>query len=703
MPTPSFSLKSLTLRAFRSIVDEQTIQLPQTGMNLIVGSSGSGKTTLGEGIAFALGYSNISAVALQSWEWLTEEHLKAVLEVETAKGLLRITRGKGANVLMPGEEKPRTSAKAVAEGVERALGINPEFLKALVYRGQKSPGLFLGMTDSGKKSFLTQLLGLDRFEKVTEKSQAAISALQAEAERAKIRHQTLLTTVPGEVPLSSFHVHDISAWESKVAVVVNEYVQMTLLLEETKALDLGLTTKQARVVEAVKAEWRPKVVAAEVAVQSVPKVDATRQELELSSLRSDMTAMSLKHRVEVVALEKEAESAKQLLYAMNTLANKRSEAEMKLSRDEKRLLSLQDKKCFTCQQTWLDISLTNAVAQCKTDIESHQKVVSEAVQAAERVIGLAEKTANLQKQVTALRAVDHVPPEVRAEVEHLVGLIASAKSQREVAVANAKAEFHRITSEADRAVAAASRMTPEEEQVRRTLSDLQSALSSLSSKVATAKQAVVSATRENEMSLKQFNEDALRREASLTTVAKAAKELAAAERALGTEQDFLAMVRGFLSYLFDETLARIADATNARLALIPNVSNITLRFDSERETGTGKLRQEIVAVCEKGGHVIPIKDGISGGMFSVVELAVDLSLADVIAERTGVFAGWLILDECFEGLDSEAKVATFDMLKATSQDRAIFVIDHASEMKEMFDSRIVASFDGERSTISTNK
>jgi DNA repair exonuclease SbcCD ATPase subunit len=189
-----------------------------------------------------------------------------------------------------------------------------------------------------------------------------------------------------------------------------------------------------------------------------------------------------------------------------------------------------------------------------------------------------------------------------------------------------------------------------------------------------------------------------RYEAAKAAVEKAAAEHRTALTAREQEQDFLSMVRGFLSYIFDETLARIADATNARLALIPNVSNVTLRFASERETGTGKLRQEITAVCEKNGH-IPIRDGISGGMGTAVELAVDLSLADVIADRTGVYPGWLVLDEAFEGLDDPCKAACFDMLKTISADRAVFVVDHTESMKELFDSRIAVNFDGERSTI----
>jgi DNA repair exonuclease SbcCD ATPase subunit len=86
-------------------------------------------------------------------------------------------------------------------------------------------------------------------------------------------------------------------------------------------------------------------------------------------------------------------------------------------------------------------------------------------------------------------------------------------------------------------------------------------------------------------------------------------------------------------------------------------------------------------------------------MFTAVELAVDLSLADVIAERTGVYPGWLILDEAFDGLDLPAKRACMELLREASETRLILVIDHATEMKEMFDATIVVRSRGGRSTI----
>lgn len=699
MPTPSFTLKSLTLRAFRSVVEEQTLALPQTGMHLIVGPSGAGKTTLGEGIAFALGYSSISATALQSWDWLTKDALRAVLEVELpGRGFMRITRGKGASLLLPGEEKPRTSAAAVKEGVAQTLGIDPDFLKVLCYRGQKTPGLFLSMTDSGKKQFLTQLLGLEKFEQAAERSLASISALDAECVRAATRYEALLQAV-GPPPAYA-GLKSVVAQQVQLGEVEAEQKKLVAVIEETKALDYELSQKSAAQAEAVKDEWFPKQVAAENAVRAVPPVDTKALENELAAARSTAQTLAVSHRDAAALVEKELNVTRDLYAGLKAIADKKAGAVSRLMQAEASRDQMAADQCFTCMRPWKDDpNKAAAMARCEADIAAQQKVVSDADLAALQLPMMEKSGQDLKAKLAEMRSVDPVPALLKSDIDRLVGSIASAKADRETKVALAKAEHQRISAAAQRAIDAVSRMTPEEEQVRRTLSELQVALASLNSRIALLKQTISSIQRENEQTNVYYHAEVDRHKAREAQAEKAKLDAQTALAAKNTEQDFLAMVRGFLSYIFDETLSRIADATNARLALIPNVSNVTLRFASERETGTGKLRQEITAVCEKNGHVIPIRDGISGGMFTAVELAVDLSLADVIADRTGVYPGWLVLDEAFEGLDDPCKAACFDMLKAISVDRAVFVVDHTESMKELFDSRIAINSDGERATI----
>lgn len=698
MPTPSFYLRSLTLRAFRSVVDEQTLALPRTGMHLFLGPSGSGKTTIGEAVAFALGYSNFSAVDLQSWDWLTDAVLRDTLELETARGTLKVTRGKGASVHMPGEEKPRTSAKGVKEGLVQALGLDPElYLAPLTYRSQKTPSFFLSMRDGEKKSFLSQLLGLDAYERVADETVKRISELGTNVERAKVRHHTLLGAVPAEPTAPA--MTNVEPLEAKVRAAEAQYEEARKQVDEMKKLDFDLTEHHARRVTAENEKWAP-VLAQARTQQQVPPVDTSAAEAELAAVRVTVQNIRKEHAAKVAAAEAELDSARRALDGLRVSAAKKAKAQSALIQAKADRDQLRSEVCFTCQRPWSnDLNLATALLAAETHILELTATVDEASKAEAQIPAFAEAGTFLRSAVTALKQEEPVLQEYRDRETHLVGVIASAKAERNAKVASALAEYRRVEAEANKAVQALSAMTPEEEAVRRTLTDLQNSLQAVNYQVLSAKQTVSAARIGNNAALQYFDSMVQTRRQAMAEVSKAAQALADVEMETRQENDFLGMVRGFLSYIMDETLARIADATTARLALVPNVSDITLRFVSERETGSGKLRQEIVPVCEKNGHQVPLKAGISGGMYTVVELAVDLSLADVIAERTGVFPGWLILDEAFEGLDDICKNAVFDMLKDISRNRAVFVVDHACEMKELFDSRIEVRFDGAKTTI----
>jgi DNA repair exonuclease SbcCD ATPase subunit len=699
VPSPSFYLKSLTLRSFRSVVDEQTIPLPSHGMHLLLGSSGAGKTTIGEGIAFALGYSNFSATDLQSWDWLTDQPLKDTLELETLRGTLRVTRGKGASILLPGEEKARTSAKAVKEGLVQALGLDPEaYLAPLTYRPQKRPGLFLDMKDSEKKAFLTKLLGLDAFEQAVERSLATISSLSAEVDRCKVQHQTLMSTVPALPPEPA--LIDDTPLVSKVAEAEMEYGKLRSMVEQTKSLDFELSQRQARKLEEVKQQWQPILQKVYDALQSVPAPDVGQLEHELNELGLHALMLKREHEAKVAEANSKLSAAVSSQVTATSMAARRAEVERKLKQLTESHNQLTSGQCYVCKRAWTDDPHKTAAIAGSVAAISEQEMLLGHVTAAEQVAGpLAEQVSSLQKVVSDLRGVDPIPTSLREKERQLVGTIASVKSERDARVANANADFHRVRGEAEKAIATASTMTVEEEQVRQTLGSLQNALTTADYQVRQAKSNLNNARAMNDATQKQYAVMRAQHEAAADRILLAVDNMKAAEDKLAQEQDFLGMLRGFLAYIFDETLARIADSTNARLALIPNVADITIRFASERETGTGKLRQEITAVCEKNGHVVPLRAGISGGMYTAVELAVDLSLADVIAERTGVYPGWLILDEAFEGLDTPCKAACFDMLKDISKDRAVFVVDHTNEFQELFDSKIRVDFDGGKSTV----
>lgn len=186
-------------------------------------------------------------------------------------------------------------------------------------------------------------------------------------------------------------------------------------------------------------------------------------------------------------------------------------------------------------------------------------------------------------------------------------------------------------------------------------------------------------------------------------------EVFAAEQALNKvntllklEQDFAHMVgnEGFLGAIFEEVLVDISQTANSIMQRISNVQHVSIRFSSEKETKAGKVSKRITPIVSIGGQEVKPEAGLSGGMYTAVELAVDLAVGDVVSRRKGAYPGWLILDESFEGLGKTSKETCLEMLTDFAKDRLILVVDHATELQSCFSQTIrVKLLDGKSSIV----
>lgn len=156
--------------------------------------------------------------------------------------------------------------------------------------------------------------------------------------------------------------------------------------------------------------------------------------------------------------------------------------------------------------------------------------------------------------------------------------------------------------------------------------------------------------------------------------------------------------QGFLGDIFQEVLAEIETATNDWMSCATNVNTFTLQFSTESVTKAGKVNKKIATNLIKGNKVVKLKS-LSGGQQASIELAVELAVISVVKRRSGIDYGWLILDESMDGMDVPLKYEWIEAIK-TRIDSLLIVIDHSSEIKELFDSVIEVTFDGQNSEIS---
>jgi DNA repair exonuclease SbcCD ATPase subunit len=155
---------------------------------------------------------------------------------------------------------------------------------------------------------------------------------------------------------------------------------------------------------------------------------------------------------------------------------------------------------------------------------------------------------------------------------------------------------------------------------------------------------------------------------------------------------------GFLGTIFDEILYDIQHRCNEMIAFLPNASQFAISISSDKVTKTkGTAKKEIAVNITKDGKDVSIRS-LSGGQQCSLELCADLASAEAIKSRSGSLFNWICLDEAMDGLGSEEKQAALDMLKQRASG-LILIIDHSSEVKEIFTKVIEIEYDGRESRV----
>ena len=150
--------------------------------------------------------------------------------------------------------------------------------------------------------------------------------------------------------------------------------------------------------------------------------------------------------------------------------------------------------------------------------------------------------------------------------------------------------------------------------------------------------------------------------------------------------------------IFDEILGEIGEETTRIVSSMPNTHSVSIAFASCTETKKGSTRKAIAPVICKDGLQASLRS-LSGGQQTTIELAADLAIGTVVARRTGRMPGWLALDEAFDGMGIPTKEICMEVLRRYAKDRLVLVVDHATEIKEAFDSSIMVEMEGGNSRL----
>lgn len=708
-------LSGLSIKACRSFVEKSTVSFPETGLVLLKGhnrdtggSSGSGKSSLVLALAHAFGYCPFPSTGMQSW--LTEDPYEVSVNFSVDGNEAVLTRGNKTSLKFDGATV-KGSVKVVEEKVRQLVGLPPELLEALTYRGQKKESLFLSMSDADKKEFLSKVLGLDKFEQIAEEAAEKAKAILTgplASKKAAVNYLENVVTQGRQAlvepqlvdiePLRQFVEErkrglEVARQEAKSAQALYEMLQRSAQ-EASNAVvakhkDLA-ATMNAELERAMSEEPPP------VDESKVKEVIALRLQCldRYNTAKSAEQDRHTQHMAVKAALEKRLYAAESTVKGEALLMKRKADVLAEIAH-------IEGGTCPTCRRAWTESQAALTRAKMSLDaIEGSLREVATAREEARLVSEQLEKyprfepDAMVQRLFDALHQCEVMLTDERMKVE----------AQKE--------SFRRHKSE--RVNAIQTKIISLREQVMR---EMQEAGSQLQAQVSAA--GADSTTKfTNALSWEEYvrnAEDSLREAESQNRTAlavfEAAKEalaqnevrlqqaqdeLAAVEAQYRAEADFASLVgrEGFLGVIFEEVLAEIADEANTILAAVPNTAHVSISFRTESFTQKGTTKKSIVLVVSNGGHEAPMASGLSGGMQTAVQLAVDLAVTTVVSRRTGAVPGWFILDEALDGLGVVEKEACLEILQRFASDRLVLVVDHATEVKEAFSKTIDVEYSG---------
>lgn len=158
-------LHSLKLANFRQhLATDITFESGITG---IIGPNGAGKTTILEAIAFALyAWSRSNRDQMLSQTARPGASMRVELQFELGRHRYRITRGRSsAELYLDGEPTPiAVTPTAVAEKLQRLLGMSRDEFFRTYFTGQKELAVMATMAASERARFLSRVLGYEKLK-----------------------------------------------------------------------------------------------------------------------------------------------------------------------------------------------------------------------------------------------------------------------------------------------------------------------------------------------------------------------------------------------------------------------------------------------------------------------------------------------------------------------------------------------------------
>lgn len=147
--------------------------------------------------------------------------------------------------------------------------------------------------------------------------------------------------------------------------------------------------------------------------------------------------------------------------------------------------------------------------------------------------------------------------------------------------------------------------------------------------------------------------------------------------------------KGIKSHVLDLVTPEMNIRTNNYLSYLTG-GTIVAEFSTQTEKANGDLSDKFdIKVTNNGKDTT--YSSLSSGEQRRVDIAISLTLQDILMSRSNTSSNLLIYDELFESLDAVGSESVVELLKTRLESaNTILVVTHNENLKPLFDSSIVA-------------
>ena len=674
-------IRQLRFRGIGRFVEEQVIDFDKLGMLIQVdgknnntgGSSGAAKSTIFNALDFLFGLNTIPNSVLQSR--LTEDTI-FVEGFFSLDGLpLTISRGKKLKIDLNGEVTTGSS-KITEEKLDQIISIPRPLFRLMLHKKQGERGFFLSLSPREINDFLTDCLGLGRFKNHIDKldnCEASLSKMIGTAtinsESARVAHEALMNAWKALVPPPAANVNRDMILKLKAkADASNEDLTKLLSVhkQEVEALDAS----------------RPQ------SITPAPYDTSTIQQIEqdLTDIRRQFNELALKEKDRFAAAREQMFASKARLVDIESKIQKMEAAKTKAQGLAAEIKKIRDSLCPTCDQSWTTEAAKQKEASLLTEVHALKPIITEGQQANDCLLSEQEYLTKWTEEAKA-RTPEGSQWLLDQEKLATAWLAAEKQKEREYYDAAHKADMKAMTDfEAQRkALLAKHQLAVNQYQGQANLDcrTLEMAVNEFKS--------YDTAKTQFEASHKSFEQ----KEIELTKkIEQHFKEVCELNAKLIVVQELKKAVKSYLSCSFDEALEFISDAATKRVRNVPNMVSATVQLSGIKETKEGKAKEEVNALLHMDGDENIDIRSLCGGERSAIDLAVDLSVIELIEQKTNKGINIFVLDEPFTGLDTVCIEMALEVLKNSNTNKKLIIVDHNPEVKQMVESKVLVVRDG---------